>query len=101
MYRKWYTTLVSERSERNPILSVGFDINTAHYGWPIGMPVIRKLETGLWEVRSHIEDGTARVLFTVEGDTMVLLHGFAKKSQKTPTRDLKTARQRMADLHER
>ncbi len=68
---------------RGPAL-VGFDIKTAQYGWPLGMPLIRKLEPGLWEVRSHIGDGIARVLFTVTGDTMVLLHGFVKKSQKTP-----------------
>ena len=65
------------------------------------MPLIRKLEPGLWEVRSHIGDGIARVLFTVTGDTMVLLQGFVKKSEKTPVTDLKTARQRMADLQER
>jgi phage-related protein len=80
---------------------VGFDIKTAQYGWPLGLPLIRKLEPGLWEVRSHIGDGIARVLFTVTGDTMVLLHGFAKKSQKTPATDLKTAKQRMAYLQER
>jgi phage-related protein len=40
----------------------------------------------------------ARVLFTVEGDTMVLLHGFIKKSQKTPRTELRTAHQRLADL---
>lgn len=60
--------------------------------------MIRKLEPGLWEVRSHIADGIARVLFTVGGDTMILLHGFVKKSQKTPAADLKTAKQRLADL---
>jgi phage-related protein len=78
--------------------SVGFDIKTAQYGWPIGMPLIRKLEPGLWEVRSHISAGIVRVIFTVQGDRMVLLHGFVKKSQKTPATDLKTARQRAADL---
>jgi len=78
--------------------SVGFDIKTAQYGWPIGMPLIRKLEPGLWEVRSHLSAGIARVIFTVVGDTMVLLHGFVKKSQKTPAADLKTARQRAAEL---
>jgi phage-related protein len=78
--------------------AVGFDIKTAQYGWPLGMPLIRKLEPGLWEVRSHIGSGIARVLFTVDGNTMVLLHGFVKKSQKTPAADLKTAKQRMANL---
>ena len=80
---------------------VGFDIKTAQYGWPLGMPLIRKLEPGLWEVRSMIGDGMARVLFTVMGGTMVLLHGFVKKSQRMPATDLKTAKQRMADLKER
>jgi phage-related protein len=77
---------------------VGFDIKTAQYGWPIGMPLIRKLEPGLWEVRSHIKDGIARVLFTVEDHLMVLLHGFVKKSQTTPAADLRIAKQRLADL---
>ena len=78
--------------------AVGFDIKTAQYGWPLGMPLIRKLEPGLWEVRSHIAAGIARVIFAVDGETMALLHGFVKKSQKTPTADLKTAKQRMVDL---
>jgi phage-related protein len=62
------------------------------------MPLIRKLEPGLWEVRSHLAQGIARVMFTVEGGVMVLLHGFVKKAQKTPLSDLKTARQRLANL---
>ncbi len=78
--------------------AVGFEIKTAQYGWPLGMPLIRKLEPGSREVRSHIATGIARVLFTVDGDTLVLLHGFVKKSQKTPGADLKTAKQRIADL---
>ncbi len=76
----------------------GEDIKTAQFGWPLGMPLIRKLEPGLWEVRSHIDQGIARVIFAVGRGTMVLLHGFVKKSQKTPLPDLKTARQRRADL---
>jgi phage-related protein len=62
------------------------------------MPLIRKLEPGLWEVRSSLKDGIARVIFTVDGDVMVLLHGFVKKSQRTPPLELKTAKQRLADL---
>ncbi len=91
--REWLLGL--SRDDRR---AVGFDIKTAQYGWPIGMPLIRKLEPGLWEVRTHLADGIARVLFAVRGDTMVLVHGFVKKSQRTPTVDLKTARQRMSDL---
>jgi phage-related protein len=73
-------------------------MKTAQYGWPIGMPLIRKIEPGLWEVRSAIEKGTARVIFTVENDVMVLLHGFVKKSAKTPSVDLQVARERRSRL---
>jgi len=79
---------------------VGQDVKTAQYGWPLGMPLIRKLEPGLWEVRSHIARGIARVIFTVADGVMVLLHGFGKKSQRTPPGDLRTARQRLANLRE-
>jgi phage-related protein len=78
---------------------IGEDIKTAQFGWPLGMPLIRKLEPGLWEVRSTLRTGIARVIFTVDEQTMILLHGFIKKQQKTPSADLQTARQRLADLH--
>jgi phage-related protein len=77
---------------------IGQDIKTAQYGWPLGMPLIRKLEPGLWEVRSHVSTGSVRVVFTVEAGVMVLLHGFIKKSQKTPAADLETARHRRMRL---
>jgi phage-related protein len=73
-------------------------LKTVQFGWPLGMPLIRKLEANLWEVRSRLDQRIARVIFTVKGDTMVLLHGFIKKSQKTPVADLKLARQRLRDL---
>ena len=91
--REWLRSL---RAEEKRIL--GADIKTAQFGWPLGMPLVRKLEPGLWEVRSNLPAGIARVLFTVEGDTMVLLHGFIKKSQKTPLDDLQLARERLKQL---
>lgn len=77
---------------------LGEDIKTAQYGWPLGMPLIRKIERGLWEVRSNISAGIARVFFTVMDKTMILLHGFVKKSQKTPQDELDTARCRLNNL---
>ena len=88
--REWLKNL--SKSDRRVI---GEDVKTAQYGWPLGMPLIRKIEPGLWEVRSHIVDGIARVFFTVENGTMVLLHGFVKKSNKTPQNELTTARRRL------
>jgi phage-related protein len=78
--------------------TIGNDLKTAQFGWPIGMPLIRKLDADLWEVRSRLNNRIARVIFTVEGDKMVLLHGFIKKSQKTPQSDLELAKQRLKTL---
>lgn len=78
--------------------AIGGDIKTVQFGWPLGMPIVRKLAPDLWEVRSHITDGIARTLFTVKNQTMVLLHGFVKKSQKTPATELDIAKQRLKQL---
>jgi phage-related protein len=59
------------------------------------MPLIRKIQKDLWEVRTTLNSGIARVFFTVAGEYMILLHGFIKKSQKTPEHELKTARVRL------
>ena len=63
------------RLDKPTRLIIGEDIKTAQYGWPLGMPLIRKLQSGLWEVRSDLKSGVARVMFTVEGGLMILLHG--------------------------
>jgi phage-related protein len=74
---------------------IGEDIKTVEYGWPIGMPLVRKMDKDLWEVRIDLTNKEiARILFTVSKNIMVLLHGFIKKSQQTPTNDLKIAKER-------
>jgi phage-related protein len=78
--------------------TIGEDVKTVQFSWPLGMPLVRKLEQGLWEVRSNITSGTARVLFTVQGEFLVLLHGFVKKSAKTPLDDLSLARKRLMQV---
>jgi phage-related protein len=93
--REWLKGL--DRDERK---TIGTDIKTAQYGWPLGMPLIRKLDPGLWEIRSGLAAGIARVVFAVDGDTVVLLHGFVKKSRKTPAHDIETSRRRLARLLE-
>ena len=77
---------------------VGTDIKEVQFGWPIGMPLVRKLEKDLWEARSHLEGRIARVLFTVVEGQMVLLHAFIKKTEKIPRVELDTARTRKAKL---
>lgn len=78
--------------------SIGEDVTTVQYAWPIGMPVVRKLDRDWWEVRTRLSDRVARIIFTVQSDTIVLLHGFIKKSQKTAAVDLDVARQRLRQL---
>lgn len=91
--REWLKSLTKENKK-----AIGEDIKTVQLGWPLGMPVVEKLEPGLWQVRTHIKDGIARVLFTTRGNIMVLLHGFIKKSQRTPEDDLKVARRRKQNI---
>lgn len=91
--RDWLKSLQKEYRK-----SIGEDIKTVQYGWPIGMPVVRKLEKGIWEVRTHLKGGIARVLFTTDTGIMVLLHGFFKKTQKTPSEELDIARIRLINL---
>lgn len=78
--------------------TIGEDIKLVQFRWPLGLPLVRKMEANLWEVRSNLSGGRiARVFFTVRNGEMALLHGYVKKSQKTPARDLETA-QRRRDL---
>lgn len=55
----------------------------------------------IWEVRIKLENRIARVLFALEGQTMLLLHGFIKKQQATPKPDLDLARDRLKPLRRR
>jgi phage-related protein len=80
--------------------TIGDDIKTVEIGWPIGMPLVRKMEADLWEVRIRLRWRIARVFFTVIDDRMVLLHAFFKQSLATPLADLKLARARMKLVHE-
>ena len=64
------------------------------------MPHVRSLGDGLHEVRSSLPHGIARVLFIVDGDVMVLLHEFIKKTQKTPPEALASAEKRRRDYEQ-
>ena len=92
--REWLKSL--SRDQRK---TIGEDIKTVQYGWPLGMPLVRKIDARLWEVRSHPGKAIARIIFTTRGGAMVLLHGFIKKSRKTPREELATAHTRMMRVH--
>ena len=77
---------------------IGEDIKTVQFGWPLGMPLVRHLDGGIWEVRVKLENRTARLMFCMEGSTMVFLHAFIKKLQATPKHDLDLAKERLKIL---
>ena len=94
--REWLLSLPPEDRK-----IIGTDIRTAEFGWPVGMPLCRAISgrKGMWEIRSTLPGGRiARILFCTHDGSMVLLHGFVKKSQRTPARDLDTANRRMRGL---
>ena len=95
--RDWLKELSSGDRKR-----IGEDIKTVEFGWPIGMPVCRPLSDGIYEVRTGLaQNRIARVLFYIDKNgRMVLLHGFIKKTQKTPNEDLDLAR-RNKNKHQR
>ena len=80
---------------------IGEDIKTVQLGWPLGMPLVRNLGDGVWEVRIKLENRIVRVLFALDKATMVLLHGFIKKQQATPKPDLDLAKDRLKQLKRR
>lgn len=66
-----------------------------------GMPRVHHLGDGLREIRNNLGDRIARVLFALDGATMILLHGFIEKQQSTPKPDLDLARDRLKKLRGR
>ena len=91
--REWLRSL--EKYEKKLI---GEDIKAVQLGWPIGMPVVKKLDRGLWEVRTNLRDKISRVLFTFVEGNIVLLHGLIKKSWKVPREDMSLARSRLSEI---
>jgi phage-related protein len=92
--RAWLKNLAAEDRK-----VIGEDIKDVEFSWPIGMPLCRALGKGLWEIRSDLARGRiARVLFCVRDSRMVLLHGFIKKTQKTPDADLELAIRRRKEI---
>ena len=62
-------------------------------------PLVKPLEGKLWEVREESRGNIYRVMyFFFTGRRIVLIHGFQKKTQKTPRREIEIAQQRLDDF---
>jgi phage-related protein len=84
-----------DKADRN---AIGVDLLRVQFGWPIGRPLVGSLGDGLWEVRSTLRSQRiARLILCFHDETMVVLHGFIKKTQKTPAGDLALAKRRMKE----
>ena len=78
--RQWLRDLDKEDKK-----TIGGDIQMVQYRWPVGKPFVEKIKgyQNLWEVRSKLRRRReARVLFTVKGSKMAILHGLMKKKRK-------------------
>jgi phage-related protein len=79
--------------------AIGTDLATVQFGWPIGMPLCGPLGDGLWEVRSPLPSSRiARLVFFVHRRRIGVVHGFIKKTQRTPAGGLDVARRRIKDM---
>ena len=106
---RFYATAAGRRPVRDWLMElskddrrvIGKDIQRVEFVWPIGMPYCRPLGHGLWEVRSNLAGNRiARIIFCIVRGEMVLLHGFVKKTQKTPAQDLALALRRKQEIEE-
>ncbi len=80
-------------------LAIGQDLMRAQWRWPVGMPLCRALGQGLWEIRTELPSKRiARVFLCLDEGMLVALHGFIKKTKKTPDDELTLARKRQKEL---
>ena len=63
---------------------IGEDIKAAQWSDHWRKPLVDSLGKGLWEIRTTLPNTIARIIFFEHQGNMILLHGFKKKTQKTP-----------------
>lgn len=92
--REWLKELDIE--ERR---AIGLDLQRVQYRWPVGMPLCKPMSGGLWEVRTSLQNGKiARVFICFHDSDLFALHGFVKKTQKTPNSEIELALKRMKEV---
>ncbi|MFC1790773.1 type II toxin-antitoxin system RelE/ParE family toxin [Patescibacteria group bacterium] len=67
------------------------------YGPQIGFPYVKKVSSQLWELRIKGQN-ESRFFFTVLQKKIFILHGFRKKTQKIPPKEIRLAQKRLTDL---
>ena len=77
---------------------IGRDIRIVQLDWPVGGPLVKLLGGGLWEIRSKLDNRISRVIFVFSDGSIILLHAFIKKTQKTPQQEIELAKKRARSL---
>ena len=102
--------LYQEASSKVPILEwlkdfnkedrkiIDRDIKCTQYSWPWKMPLIKPLGGGLMEIRIKLKEKQVRIFFILHDGIIVLLHGFVKKTQKTPNNEIEIALKRAKQI---
>ena len=104
---KWNITFFSEKVEAETLsFPPGILANFLHvaemieeFGPALGLPYTKSLGEGLFEIRAKGKEGIGRSFFcTVIRQEVIILHSFIKKSQKTPKKEMKIARNRLKEV---
>jgi len=80
--------------------TLGEDLKTLQYGYPIGMPLCRPVGK-LWELRSSLPSKRElRLLwfFHKVTQTIIVVHAFIKKAQRTPQKDIELGEARKGEF---
>ncbi len=112
---KWSVVFYVDEQGNEPIKEFleSLDLKTqARFDWSIEQlrirnitakePLVRHLQDKVWELREESSTSIDRLLyFFFTGRQIVFLHGFQKKTQKTPSREINLALKRMKDFVQR
>lgn len=86
---------------QNDRKTVGEDLKTLQFGYPLGMPLCRHLRSQIWELRSSLPSKReVRLLFFFHSSSqqIIVLHGFIKTSRTTPKSDIDLAERRKKEF---
>lgn len=92
--REWLKEELSDEDRK----IIGRDIRTIQINWPMDGLLVKPLAPGLWEIRSRLDNRIVRILFVFNEGSIILLHGFIKKTQKTPKNEIDLAKKRAKNL---
>ena len=72
------------------------------YGTTLKGPLVKHIKGKMWELRIRSASDISRIFYFIPvGNDIVLLHGFVKKTQKTPDKEIETANNYLKDYQRR